>query len=60
MKKLGLTFIVLALLTGAASAAETKQSPCQAECSCNKTQKAEKSVFKPLFPEFEVQPPLGG
>ncbi|MBE0599604.1 MAG: hypothetical protein IH614_20380 [Desulfuromonadales bacterium] len=60
MKKLALTFIVFGLLTGAAFAAETKQSPCQAECSCSKTQKAENSVFNPLFPEFEVQPPMGG
>lgn len=64
MKKLTVAFMVLGLMfTGAAFAADSHPKHSQADCVCKaQTQKSDGdgSVFKPLFPEYEIQPPMGG
>lgn len=63
MKKLTVTFLVFGLLfTGAAFAADSHQHS-QTDCVCKahiQKSDGDGSVFKPLFPEYEVQPPMGG
>lgn len=63
MKTFAMAAVCSALLfTGVAFAAGPQQDPCQAECLCSQENNIEKrgSIFKPLFPEYEVEPPLGG
>lgn len=62
MKKLAMIILLSGILSGNAVAANSNQKSTQDDCSCGNcpTSTTQGSVFQPLFPEYELKPPLGG